>query len=209
MFAVRLAVSGPVLLLIGEKSTDAAKREVGAVAAALRTRGSWCWRDSSTSPTSWTLRTPRSTCWSSCTARRRAPADSIIRPLVTGWGSAVRIAVGDFMISSALATRDEPSVRLNVLNQYRRLIEPMGALPAQRTRSRGRPGPQPTSRTRSPAWSRRSSAERARRRIPSDLPSVRKRVDAGTWASPAPASAGCRPSRDSPAANRRCLDVDN
>jgi hypothetical protein len=42
---------------------------------------------------------------------------------------------GTFVISSALATRDEPSLRLNVLRRCRRLRQ--SALPAQRTRSGG------------------------------------------------------------------------
>jgi hypothetical protein len=44
-------INVPVLLLTGERSTDPAKPE-----EARRTRGRWCYRDSSTSPTSWTRR---------------------------------------------------------------------------------------------------------------------------------------------------------
>jgi pimeloyl-ACP methyl ester carboxylesterase len=134
-------------------------------------RGCWCWRDSSTSPTSWTLRTSRSTCWSSRTARRRAPVDCLVRPLVTGWVAQSAIEVGAFMISSALATRDE-LFWLTVLHRYRRQTEPMGALPAQRTRSRGRsPHPGPIAGLELTHQPRERGGASA-----SDLPSVRKAV---------------------------------
>jgi hypothetical protein len=84
-----------------------------------------------------------------CLDRRRAPVDCLARPLVTGWVAQSEIGVGAFMISSALATRDEAFGSPCCINTVDRTN---GRYPLSE-QDRGRPGPHPTSRTRSPAWS--------------------------------------------------------
>jgi hypothetical protein len=81
--------------------------------------------------------------------RRRAPVDCLARPLVTGWVAQSEIGVGAFMISSALATRDEAFGSPCCINTVDRTN---GRYPLSE-QDRGRPGPHPTSRTRSPARS--------------------------------------------------------